>query len=399
MEIKLIIKATKDEDTVNVLGKEYSFKDLPKITIGRGAPNDVPLLDSARTVSRNHAQLVEVAGGYALKDLGSKNFSYVNDDKVSVESPKKLTSGDVIRIGEFAIEFLFAAKKDLDRTVFDPIGTLDFNVDNPFSEPVQELMSAWKQLTALYDANSLSTKSDYLTHALKQELPAIEQSSVMSAFVNVLPNTSIREQRPAPTPISLEETVNRKPPSAEAPVGVAPSPYIHTSDSAGIVLDATLEMLKELIRIPYEFRGEFIGHTMWQDEESTFLYEGDYEVTKKYLLGDNSETEIRRKLERFKKAAKKVKLHQVGMMEGYMAVVKESLDKVLKEIDPTQIGEKEVQGGFLNKAFPALASQKVLEVIEEKISSFKLTDWGALEQRMYRPIFIRAYMLSTGKEE
>ena len=400
MEVKLIIKSTREEDKVNVLGKEYSFVDASQIAIGRGKPNDIPLFDSDRTISRNHALLVEAEKGYVLKDLGSKNFSYVNEEKISLESSMLLTSGDIIRIGEFEFEYhLSETQADLDLTVIDPIGAVNFNEDNPFDDAVQELVRSWKELETTYDQNRLSTKMDYLSQALKKEIPAIEGHPLMNVFLSLVS----AEDTSNPTHLitrSAGETVSTSEPSTNVAQSSSQNATVK-AEWTDLVLDSTLMMLKELIRIPYEFRGEFIGHTMWQDEESTFFYEGDYSVTKNYLLSDANESEVRRKLERLKDVSDKVKLHQVGMMEGYKAIVKEGLNQLMKEIDPGLI-ELELQKeetGFLNKVLPSLAAQKILKTIEERIGSVRETDWGVHEQRIYRPVFIRAYMMSTGKDD
>lgn len=63
-------------------------------TLGSVAGNTVVLADPA--ISRKHAGIRRVDGGYELADLGSTNGIYVNGRKV----PKKmLDEGDIIRIG------------------------------------------------------------------------------------------------------------------------------------------------------------------------------------------------------------------------------------------------------------------------------------------------------------
>ncbi len=63
-------------------------------TIGSVAGATVVLADPA--VSRKHAAIRKVDGGYELADLGSTNGVYVNGHKV----PKKtLEPGDIVRVG------------------------------------------------------------------------------------------------------------------------------------------------------------------------------------------------------------------------------------------------------------------------------------------------------------
>jgi MoxR-like ATPase len=55
------------------------------------------------SVSRQHAQLEPVDGGWAVVDLGSSNGTFVNDARVE---RKQLASGDEIRIGDIGLQFL-----------------------------------------------------------------------------------------------------------------------------------------------------------------------------------------------------------------------------------------------------------------------------------------------------
>jgi hypothetical protein len=69
-------------------------------TVGSVAGNTVVLADPA--VSRKHAGIRRVDGGYELADFGSTNGVYVNGHRM----PKKLLAGgDVIRVGNSELVF------------------------------------------------------------------------------------------------------------------------------------------------------------------------------------------------------------------------------------------------------------------------------------------------------
>lgn len=69
-------------------------------TVGSVAGNTVVLADPA--VSRKHAGIRRVEGGYELADFGSTNGIYVNGHRM----PKKLLAGgDVIRVGNSELVF------------------------------------------------------------------------------------------------------------------------------------------------------------------------------------------------------------------------------------------------------------------------------------------------------
>jgi type VI secretion system protein len=74
-------------------------------SIGRSAENDWVLPDDMRYVSGRHARIVFYKGKYLLQDTSS-NGVYVNDNErpLGNQNPHTLSSGDVIRIGEYHVQ-------------------------------------------------------------------------------------------------------------------------------------------------------------------------------------------------------------------------------------------------------------------------------------------------------
>jgi predicted component of type VI protein secretion system len=73
-----------------------------RVTVGRLVDNDVVLAGDGE-VSRFHALLEAVAGGWCVRDLSSKNGTFVNDERLGGDRP--LRSGDQIRIGRTWLVF------------------------------------------------------------------------------------------------------------------------------------------------------------------------------------------------------------------------------------------------------------------------------------------------------
>ena len=74
-------------------------------SIGRSSPNDVFLDDV--TVSRSHARVESTSAGFSLKDSGSLNGTYVNNNSIKEHV---LHSGDQIQIGKFHLLFVSGRK-------------------------------------------------------------------------------------------------------------------------------------------------------------------------------------------------------------------------------------------------------------------------------------------------
>ncbi len=71
---------------------------------GRHPDSDIFLDDI--TVSRRHADVIRTPSGYTVRDAGSLNGTYLNRERIEVETP--LANGDELQIGKFRLVF-FAA--------------------------------------------------------------------------------------------------------------------------------------------------------------------------------------------------------------------------------------------------------------------------------------------------
>lgn len=72
------------------------------VTVGRGPESNIFLDDV--TVSRNHAEILQGARSFRIRDTGSLNGTYVN--RVRVDSVD-LRNGDEIQVGKFRFKFVF----------------------------------------------------------------------------------------------------------------------------------------------------------------------------------------------------------------------------------------------------------------------------------------------------
>ena len=78
---------------------EFELGERP-VTIGRGAEADLVILDEK--ASRLHCGIRLWDGDFYIKDLKSRNGTFVNGERVEIA---KLNPGDVIRIGAFSFSF------------------------------------------------------------------------------------------------------------------------------------------------------------------------------------------------------------------------------------------------------------------------------------------------------
>jgi len=82
-------------------GEEWELNSAP-LTFGRGSQNDVPL-DDDEYASSQHARVDARRDGVWLEDIGSTNGTYLNG--IRLTHPKRLTAGDIVRIGETELRY------------------------------------------------------------------------------------------------------------------------------------------------------------------------------------------------------------------------------------------------------------------------------------------------------
>src|SRR3954467_7237531 len=82
------------------LGRKFNL-DSPNVIIGRSSKSEVQI--DQESVSRNHAKIINTGKSIILRDLGSTNGTYVNDQLID---EYVLRDGDFIKIGRTIFKFL-----------------------------------------------------------------------------------------------------------------------------------------------------------------------------------------------------------------------------------------------------------------------------------------------------
>src|SRR4051812_20585816 len=82
------------------LGKKYNL-NASAIVIGRSSKCDIQI--DQESISRNHSKIINTSKSLLIRDLGSTNGTYVNDEPVD---EYVLRDGDLIKIGRTIFKFL-----------------------------------------------------------------------------------------------------------------------------------------------------------------------------------------------------------------------------------------------------------------------------------------------------
>ncbi|MEE8522396.1 MAG: FHA domain-containing protein, partial [Thermoanaerobaculia bacterium] len=142
----------------------------PRIAIGRDPGCDLPLADEMRVVSGEHAEIVADGARLLLTDLGSKNFTYLNEEQLEPDRPYEIRPGDVIEIGEYKIRVVAIRGKQaaaaVEPTAFDP------GYVNPFQNDGKLLADTLRRVAEAYDQEAPTRRDAALREVLTQALGA-----------------------------------------------------------------------------------------------------------------------------------------------------------------------------------------------------------------------------------
>lgn len=384
MPVKLVVTKVNEPDSPD----EYVFEQLP-VVVGRAGGSHLMLPDLKKVVSKEHARIDEHEGQYFLTDLHSKNHTFLNGERVAAGQPYPINEGDSFSIGDFIMQFLPIAVSAMD---FDERTVFDFNAtSNPFEEAAHQLVNVVQELRAAYDQESASHRQDSLRSAIQMALltggNAVDQHEVVSVISEILsPQQTVLHKLPP------SETITQEPeplPQPEIP------PYFPQPTNARQerVLGVFAEAGAQLVSVPWQFRYEFIGQTIMQPTDTAFLYEGDGEMLKNALLSPEvSDQEFEDRLEHLRQALRELTMHQVALLDGYKAAVQEGGTRMLDTLDPDVVAEQLDLDSPIFKLLPSRAKAEVVEVLEDRVDEMRRDDWSVVEQRAYRPSFIKAYL-------
>ncbi len=121
------------------LGRRVPLGEEPCV-IGRSSKCDVQV--DQESVSRNHARISRLGDGYSIRDLGSTNGTYVNDELVD---DVMLRDGDQVKIGRTIFKFIVGG-----------------NMEAQYHEEIYRLMTV-DGLTELHNKR-------YFTESLEKEI-------------------------------------------------------------------------------------------------------------------------------------------------------------------------------------------------------------------------------------
>ncbi|MGD8985363.1 MAG: FHA domain-containing protein [Desulfobacteraceae bacterium] len=140
-------------------GKSFDLEsDL--MTVGRGSESNVRVRD--KSVSRRHLEIVRKGDKYFIKDLKSKNGTYVNDEQIKPGKPFEIGQGLLVAIGKtlFCVGEAYLGEDEDLTTVLDSVDLAKEMSENGTVFVQDRPMTPQRNIELLYK----------VSHILKQSL-------------------------------------------------------------------------------------------------------------------------------------------------------------------------------------------------------------------------------------
>ena len=361
MSFKLMLRSAYDKLDSPVSERSFN-KDI--VSIGRRDFNDLQLQDQRRLISSRHAEIRKKGNNFMVVDVGSKNGTQLNGQRIDVGKEYPLKQGDQINIGDFLIEFMpiisilpegEKVQKGLDSTT----------ITSDVTEEVQELIAKLKYIYAdhLNETNeerktlmleiirkAIEGKDEEdsrrIIDLIKSQFPEKEyqQGRVLQSQSEQIMECKTQEYELYKTAyhelINIAERYLANLEDLRSPESV--KQLIKRIDMA---LNTMIECLANAIKGRKQFEEEF-------DVEATRIFSWKPNPIKlvedsrgigEYLIDWRRKESMEQVSSNLADAFTDLALHQMGLMAGF----KECLRGILKQLDPESL-EAEGQASTVN---------------------------------------------------
>lgn len=389
--------------------------DQERITIGRGAANDVVLKDPARVVSTKHAEIRTRNGAWCVLDVGSTNGTMLNGVRIPVREEQVLRDGDRLTVGPFYV--LFEIRQPHQAGAPDSQTVVPVVVPSGTSptDP-QRLLYEMRREVAEADCEAGESLEMHLEQRLRHVLAGYDHDKAQSV---------VQSLKAAALQIASDAVGSRKEPPAPRSKPVAPSPapqrygqssvagdfarrvYDHFNvretvlDSDQMarqiisVLQAVFAGLADAVRGRREFQKEFEVEATrilaWTPNPIKHA-ENAAEIGSVLLDPASVRLTDEQAIASLREVFQDLTLHQLGLMAGF----RECVRGLLKELDPELLG-KPPKGESSGKGLGLLGGgnvrseaaawrryvEKHRQLMEEEVKVF---------ERILAPYFAKGYL-------
>jgi len=347
------------------------------ISIGRDFSNNLQLVSEKSAVSRQHAKIERHGDTCQVIDLNSRNFTYLNEEKLKGEEEYDLKNGDLIKICEFTLQFSVEKKRieDVERTILEH--------PNPFLKDAIVLGTTVNRICRRFEMQESSRKSEDLNEAVQESLNNLKLNIAGKIIANVL---RTQAESTTKTPVEVDK-IEQKPQA------------IPSLNNMQKMIDTTLKFFVRLIQARRQFRFEFIGETMIKSSKDFSIHTCSAEELKNYLFDSKiPPKESQRRIDQIKYITDEIMLHQVALLDGYKASVEKGSRLLLEKTDPDvlrkHLSERRINLGPIKIPFsslPIINAYKLVQLFSDAHRELSQEDQSIIEKKYFRHSYVRSY--------
>ena len=137
------------------------------VTIGRAPDVDIRLRD--KSISRNHAEIIRRGNKYLVKDLKSKNGTFIDGMRITAETPYEIKEGVPIAVGKT----FFSLGKAYPEDVLDLLDSIDLFKELNGEEDIvikDRPMTAQKNMELIYKVSNVLMQSLNIKEVMEKML-------------------------------------------------------------------------------------------------------------------------------------------------------------------------------------------------------------------------------------
>jgi len=367
------------------------------ITIGRDNSNTLLLEDGKKIVSRQHAKIQFIDGDYHLIDCGSRNFTFLNDRKITPNKPCLLRSGDQVRISEYIIRYTSVQAAPESNAYQEETALLE----NPFGEDMQIIANLLNKVKRKYDVHEPSMRDSALRAAFHEMMTGIDIGSVGEIIGRELvPQNGFASDVLQSEPIVLSPEYEE--PEAEVEVE---APAVHTPDQSEMILPSdtstmlrigqTLDMVAgsmiSIVRSSENFRNNFLGLPMSRLASSIHVM--TVEEFKEFLFTNSiAEEEAQNRFQQVKQQVDDSLQQYQALLDVYKTDLNDGMLHMLESLNPDKLKREYSQHSGFMKVVPGYVNSRVNQFLQTKLRELLAEQRDQEDDEAFRPLFVNTYM-------
>lgn len=366
------------------------------ITIGRDNSNTLLLEDGKKIVSRQHAKIQFIDGDYHLIDCGSRNFTFLNDRKITPNKPCLLRSGDQVRISEYILRYTSIQAAPESQAYQEETALLE----NPFGEDMQIIANLLSKIKRKYDVHDPAMRDATLRTAFHEMMTGVDIGSVGEIIGRELvPQNGFAADVLQSEPIMVPPEPAEEQPASESQVaytGQDPSEMMMPADTSTMLrIGQTLDMLAgsmiSIVRSSENFRNNFLG--MPVSRLASSIHVMTVEEFKEFLFTSSiAEEEAQNRFQLVRQQVDDSLQQYQALLDVYKTDLNDGMLHMLESLNPDKLMREYAQHSGFMKVIPGYVNSRVNQFLQTKLRELLAEQRDNDDHDSFRPLFVNTYM-------